>query len=116
MGAWDYTSYGNDAVMDIVDWFGGSPLSSDKTKDAIQEALEELPEEKETFLGVIVYLAISGHSISKTVLNKALEIAQEFHDDNEYLENWDSTMKRKANLLAEIEMLTKKLHTDFLVK
>jgi len=117
MGAWGYTSYDNDDCMDILDPEGEEEvLTEQQAKKVIDLACKELSWKNETFLGLVVYVAMAGHKISKETLNDALNIAQDLSNDKEYLEDWDSPTKRKMYLGIEIEALGQSLIKHFLVK
>jgi len=114
MGAWGCESCSNDSCWDHLDGEDIHEMTQKEGTSSVTKVFQKLngrsAKDKETKLGVVIWILRQGLQVEKEYLIKARKFAEDLIKDKGYLECWDND--RKPQLDKEIKEIDVVLKND----
>lgn len=116
MGAWGSESCSNDSCWDALkadDIHNMTQKEADLTLEkCFVGKIFRSTRDKQTGLGVVIWILRLGLKVDKKFLKRASEFAKSLAEDEEYLSEWKSVTTRKDNLAKELDDIKYALSND----
>lgn len=116
MGAWGYESCANDNCWDNLWAENIHKMTQKEADDSLEKCFDgktfRSTDEKQTGLGVVIWILRQGLKVDGKYLKRAAKFAVDLREDKEYLSEWNSETKRKENLDRELGEINESLKND----
>ena len=115
MGAWGTESCSNDSCWDCLYAKNIHQMTQKEADNSLARTFEELSffgddaANKESALGVVIWILRQGLVVNKKYLKRALKWASDLSASKDYMNEWDSPQERKMNLDKESVEINKAL-------